>query len=116
MHVSQFFFPNNFGTVDIMAGGVGGIFNPYKDFRPNPRCKIRFKVHASSAVVKHPALIIPSGRVMFKHDLGFVAETRCLSLVGIGLHLSLSIGLCAQSVPGRIRSPWSIAQSVPIYL
>ena len=111
------------------GGGMGGIFNPYKNFSANFRCIIRFKIHASSTVIKHHAFIIPTRGVIFEHDRGFVAETRKVSLVRLGLHLTPSLGLRAKSIkktgglisparhkyrPDCVRLPWSIAQSVPI--
>ena len=93
-----------------MAGRVGGIFHTYKDLSPDFGCKIRFKVHASATVVIHPALIIPPGSVIFEHDRGFVAKTRSVSLVGIGFHLTPSLGLCTKSKNRKLEmSPFQLA-------
>jgi len=95
--VSQFFFPDDFGTVDVMAGGVGRIFHTYKDLGPNLGSEIGFKVQAAATVIIHPAFVIPPGSVIFEHDRGFVAETRSVSLVRIGFHLTPSLGLRTKS-------------------
>lgn len=84
--------------MDIMDEGVGGIFDSYKNFSPDPGGNIRLKVHSSSAVIKHLAFIIPTGSVVFEHDRCFVVKPRSVSLVRFGFHLISSPGFGRKSV------------------
>ena len=62
------------------------------ELNPDQRDSSRFSYEAAIMFENYA-----SGRVLLEHDRGFVTETRSVSLVGVGLHLTPSLRLHAKS-------------------